>query len=158
MTHRKYSPYSTSTSKDTDMSAMEPLCLLAGIDPKKLSREKRLLLEAEFFVRIYKKLEDNVRKQYKHYFSLLKFTLHKENVTVEENFARSFIQTMLSAGNYTLQGIARYTNTPEDVLIEVIAGRNLHPSALFLRKLIELDRIQRRDFYHAIVKESLEEE
>ena len=140
------------------MSAMEPLCLLAGIDPKKLSKEKRLLLEAEFFARIYKKLEESFRKQYKHYFNLLKFTLHKENATVEENFARSFIQNMLSSGDYTVQGIARYTNTPEDVLLEIIAGRNLYPSAVFLRKLIELDRTQRRDFYHEIVKKSLEEE
>ena len=140
------------------MSSMEPLCLLAGIDPKKLSKEKKLLLEAEFFARIYQKLEENFRKQYKHYFNLFRFTLHKENVTVEENFARSFIQSMLSSGGYTLQGIARYTNTPEDVLLEIIAGRNPYPSAVFLRKLIELDRTERRDFYHTIVKESLKED
>ena len=77
---------------------------------------------------------------------------------MEENFARSFIQSMLSSGGYTLQGIARYTNTPEDVLLEIIAGRNPYPSAVFLRKLIELDRTERRDFYHTIVKESLKED
>ena len=140
------------------MSAMEPLCLLAGIDPKKLSKERKLLLEAEFYARIYKKLEDKFRKQYKNYFGLLKFTLHRENITLEENFARSFIQHMLSSGDYTLQGIARYTDTPEDTLLEIVAGRNLYPSAFFMRKLIELDRVTRKDFYHAMVMESLEEE
>src|SRR3990167_5889215 len=138
------------------MSAIEPLCLLAGIKPKKFSKEKILLLEAEFFVRIYKKLEDELRQQYKNYFRLLKFTLHKEDTMLEQNFTRDFIQRMLSSGDYTLQGIAHYTNTPEDILHEIIAGRNPYQSAVFLRKLIELDRSIRRDFYRAIVKESLE--
>ncbi|HLB42408.1 MAG TPA: hypothetical protein VJN02_06095 [Gammaproteobacteria bacterium] len=140
------------------MTAMEPLCLLVGINPKKLSKEKKLLLEADFFVRIYKKLEENFRNQYKNYFGLLKFTLYKENKMMEENFARSFIQTMLSSGDYTLEGIARYTDTSEDVLFEIMLGRNLYPSAVFLRKVIELDRTTRRDFYRAMLRESLEEE
>ncbi|OGT38524.1 MAG: hypothetical protein A3F11_04525 [Gammaproteobacteria bacterium RIFCSPHIGHO2_12_FULL_37_14] len=140
------------------MSAMEPLCLLAGIDPKRFSKEKRLLLEAEFFSRIYKKLEDNFRKQYTNYFNLFRFTLNREDIALEENFVRSLIQNMLSSGDYTVQGIARYTNTPEDVLMEIIVGLNPYPSAIFLRRLIELDRAQRRDFYHTLVKESLNEE
>src|SRR3990167_10877426 len=140
------------------MTAMEPLCLLVGINPKKLSKEKKLLLEADFFVRIYKKLEENFRNQYKNYFGLLKFTLYKENKMMEENFARSFIQTMLSSGDYRLEGIARYTDTSEDVLFEIMLGRNLYPSAVFLRKVIELDRTTRRDFYRAMLRESLEEE
>ena len=77
---------------------------------------------------------------------------------MEENFARSFIQTMLSSGDYTLEGIARYTDTSEDVLFEIMLGRNLYPSAVFLRKVIELDRTTRRDFYRAMLRESLEEE
>ena|SRR3990167_4763933 len=140
------------------MAAMEPLCLLVGINPKKLSKDKKLLLEAEFFARIYQKLEESFRKQYKHYFHLLRFNLYKETITMEENFARSFIQNILSSGNYTLQGLAHYTNTPEEVLMEIIAGRNPYPSAVFLRKLIELDRNQRRDLYQTMMKESLEEE
>lgn len=140
------------------MSAMEPLCLLAGINPKKLSKEKRLLLEAEFFARIYKKLEDDFRKRHRSYFDLFRFTLHQEDRLVEEKFAPLFIQTMLSSDNYTLEGVARYTNTPEEVLINIRDGHNPHPSVTLFRRIIELDRMERREFYQTLIKESLEEE
>ena len=138
------------------MTAIEPLCLLVGIHPKKLSKEKNLLLEAELFARLYTKFEAMFRKQYESYFHLMKFNLYKENIMLGENFARLFVRNMLSTGSYTLPGIARYIDMHQDIVKEVLEGRNLYPSAFFVRRVIELDRIERRDFYRALLKESLE--
>jgi hypothetical protein len=33
------------------MAAMEPLCLLIGIDPKKFTKKEKQLLEADLFMR-----------------------------------------------------------------------------------------------------------
>ena len=49
-------------------------------------------------------------------------------------------------------GRLRYSDTPEDVIQEVIDGRNIRPSAIFLWKIIELHRSVRRDLYDAIIK------
>ncbi|HLB41919.1 MAG TPA: hypothetical protein VJN02_03525 [Gammaproteobacteria bacterium] len=46
------------------MTAMEPLCLLLGINPKRLSKEKNLFLEAECFARLYTQFENLFRKQH----------------------------------------------------------------------------------------------
>ena len=140
------------------MPAMEPLCLLLGINPKKLSKEKRLFLEADFFARIYKKLEDEFRKQHRNYFDLFKMSLYQENAIVEETFSPSFIKRMLSSANYTLEGVARYTHIPEEVLKDIQEGKNHHPSVLLFRRIIELDRTERREFYQNLIKESLKEE
>lgn len=139
------------------MSAMEPLCLLLGVNPKKLSKYKIRFLEAELFVRIYAKLEEIFRNRYKNFFRLMNFTLHMETTMLEANFVRFLIENMISTGNYTMQGIVSYTDTPEDTIHEIMIGRNTSPSVTFVRKLIELDRVARKDFYQAIVKESLDE-
>ena len=138
------------------MPAMEPLCRLIGINPKKLSKEKNLFLEAECFARLYTQFEKRFRKQHEQYCRVMRFNLYKENRMLEENFTRLFVQTMLLEGRYTLQGIARYTDMPLEIVQEVLIGNNPYPSALFLRKVIELDRLERRDFYRALLKESLQ--
>ncbi|HLB42514.1 MAG TPA: hypothetical protein VJN02_06650 [Gammaproteobacteria bacterium] len=51
----------------------------------------------------------------------------------------------LIAGSYTLPG-ARYIDMPEELVREVQMGINAYPSAFLLRRVIELDRCERRDF------------
>ena len=71
---------------------------------------------------------------------------------LEAKFIRLIIQTILSTDEYTLEGIANYTNTHEEVVHEIFCGQNPNPSAIFLRKLIELHRTVRRDLYQEITK------
>ena len=138
------------------MTAMDPLCLLLGINPKRLSKEKNLFLEAECFARLYTQFENLFRKQHEQYFRLMKFNLYKENTMLGEHFGRLFMQQMLSEGSYTLPGIARYIDMPEELVREVQMGINAYPSAFLLRRVIELDRCERRDFYRGLLKESLQ--
>ncbi len=134
------------------MSATEPLCLLIGINPSVLQKEEIIILEAELFVCLCEELKEIFKAQYKHYFRLMKFTEEMEDAMLESNFISLIIKDILLTEEYTLQGIAHYTNTPEDVVHEIVSGRNASPSATFLRRAIELHRLVRRDLYGAIIK------
>lgn len=134
------------------MSAVEPLCKLIGINPHQISKEENLILEADLFTRICEELKEIFREQFKNYFRLLKLTIEKENHMLESNFVRLIIKDILSTEEYTMSGIAQYADIHEDVVDEVIAGRNTNPSAIFLRKVIELHRSVRCDVYNLIIK------
>lgn len=134
------------------MSAIEPLCCLIGIDKRKLSKKESILIEADLFSRICDELKEVFRQQYKTYFCLMRFTLEMENTMLEEIFISSIIRDILSTGEYTLQGIARYTDTHEDVIQELASGINKQPLAILFRKIIELHRSVRFEIYNAIAK------
>ena len=139
------------------MSAVQPLCLLQGIDPSQFSKEELLLLEAELFVRICGELRKIMRKQNKDYFLIMKFNPEKENTMLEIKFIRCIINDILSTEEYNLMGIALYTDTPEDVIYELASGCNINPTFLLSRKLIELHRTVRPDLYREIANKIRQE-
>ncbi len=134
------------------MPAVEPLYYLIGINIANLSKEEKLLLEAELFLKICDELREIFRKQHRDYFNCMKFTLEMENTMLDANFIRLIIQDILLSEEYTLQGIARYIDTHEDVVHELAAGLNTKPLATYFRKTIELHRTVRHELYHAIGK------
>lgn len=134
------------------MPATQPLYHLIGISLCRLSKEENLLLEATLFVDLYKKLLEIFRQQNQTYFHLMKFTLEMENAMLEENFVRFIIKDILLTEEYSLEGIARYTDTHTDVVQELASGLNTKPLAIFLRKIIELHKSVRRDLYQSISK------
>ena len=134
------------------MSAIEPLCHLIGINCTDLSKEEYSLLEADLFIRICEELKEFFRTQYKSYFQLMKFNLEKENIMLEKNLGSLITNDILSTKEYSISGIANYSDTPPDVIQEIIDGRNHRPSAVFLLRIIELHRLIRRDLYDTIIK------
>ena len=82
----------------------------------------------------------------------MKFSIDRENSMLETNFMRFIIEDILSTEEYTLQGIAYHLDIHEDVILEIIAGRNNSPSATLQRKFIELHRSVRLDLYQEIIK------
>ncbi len=138
------------------MSATEPFYRLIGITSSQLTKEERLLLEAEIFIRICGELKEIFRKHYRDYFCLMKFTIEMENNMLESQFARLIIQDILATGEYNLAGVAQYTNSYEEVVEEIMTGLNLTPSAIFMQKLIELHRSVRRELYTSIIKKVAE--
>ncbi len=138
------------------MSAIEPLCRLIGVVPGQLTLEQSFLLEADLFTRICEELKEIFRKRHRDYFRLMKFTNEMGNMMLETKFVRLIIQDILATGEYNLGGIAHYTDTHEEVIEEVMIGRNVSPSAIFLRKLIDLHRSVRREVYEEIVKKVTE--
>ena len=131
---------------------MEPLCYLMGINPKKFSKEELILLEAELFIRICDELKEVFRQKYIEFFNFMKFTVMQEDKMLEKNFIRIILNDILSTEEYTLQGIARYADTHEDIIHELASGLNTKPLATCLRKVIELHRLVRHDLYKAIGK------
>ncbi len=134
------------------MPMPELLCQTMGINPYKLSSEENLILEVELYTRICDKLKEFFIGQHKVYFRLMKCTAEVEDAMMEARFARCVINDILSTEEYTLPGIACYTQTPEEVVYDVAMGINTTPTAIFLRKIIELHRSIRRELYHEIIK------
>lgn len=138
------------------MSATELLCLLVGVNPKNLSREQNLLLEAELFTRICEELKEIFRIKNKEFFRLMKFDTEKENTMLEANLIRCLINDILTSQEYSLSGIACYTQIPEDVIYDIAAGCNINPSLPLSRKIIELHRTVRPNLYRDILKKITE--
>jgi len=134
------------------MSAVEPLYQLIGVHPKKLTKEQSILLDIALFSYICEELKNIARENYKTYFYLIKLETEKENTMFEINLERWIINDILSTKEYSLQGIAYYTDTPPDVIEEVMIGYNTRSSGIFLRKIIELHRSVRRELYSEIMK------
>ena len=134
------------------MTAPEPLCQLLGINPSQFSKEENLILEAELFTHICEELKEIIKTQYKDYFQLMNFTKEREDTMIEAEFLRCVIKDILSTEEYSLRGIAYYTDTPEDVVHEVIAGNNNNPSFAFSRRVIELHVSVRPEIYRAIMQ------
>ncbi len=140
------------------MASVALFCQQIGIDISKVSKTEIFLLEAELFTRICKELKEVYRQQHRDYFHLLKFTTEMENTMLEASFVRFILRDILSTEEYNLAGIAYYTDTHEDIIQEVIDGRNTSPSAILLRRSIELHRSVRQDLYHSIIKKIASEQ
>lgn len=134
------------------MPAIEPLCSLMGASCSTLTKEEITLLEMEIFATICKELEEIFSESYGNYFRLMKFNIEKESVVLEGKLIQLIIEDILSTNEYNLQGIALYTNTHKDVVEEVMTGRNINPSAIFFRRLIDLHRSVRRNLYDKILE------
>lgn len=104
-----------------------------------------------------KNLKIYTEKEYEDYFYLMKFTKYKEDLMLETNFICLIIKDIFSSGEYTLEGIAIYTNTPIDVVQDIFTSINKAPSAAFFRRVIELHRTIRKELYLNLMKKIIEE-
>ena len=134
------------------MPAIEPLCKLIETKLCHFTKEENFLIEADLFVRICEEIKGIFREKHQNYFCLMRYGKEKENTVLDANFAKLIIQDILSTEEYNLNGITLYTNTCEDVIQEIIEGRNVNPSSNFLRRIIELHNMVRPELYHAISK------
>lgn len=139
------------------MSTVQPLCLLLSIDSRQFAKEELLFFEAELFVRICGELKERIREQNKDYFRAMKFNIEKENIMLEIKFIRCIINDILSTEEYSLSGVALYTDTPEDVIYELASGCNTNPTFLLSRKIIELHRSVRPNLYREIANKIKQE-
>ncbi len=111
-----------------------------------------MLLEVELFARICDELKEIFRKKYKNFFQIMKYTLIKEDEMLENNLMQIILNDIISTEEYTLEGIATYTDIHIDIIRELASGLNTKPLATCLRKVIELHRTVRRDLYQTISK------
>ncbi len=110
------------------------------------------LIEADFFVRTCEELKSFFRHQYKNFLQVLNYNYEMEDAFVENNFITDLVKDILDSEEYTLPGIAYHTQISEDALLDLILGRNLNPSLRIFRKIVELHRTSRPEFYRLMAK------
>jgi hypothetical protein len=139
------------------MPAIERMSQSLGLNIKKLSRDEILIVEIELFARICEELREIYKQKYADYFYLIKFDLEKVNTMFEENFIVDVIKDLLLSKEYSLEGIACYTQTPEEVICDIAAGCINSPSLHLSRRLISLHRNARPNLYREIMKKIIAE-
>ena len=75
----------------------------------------------------------------------------------DDNIVRCLINDLIQSGEYSLPGIASYTNTPEDVVYDIASGLNTRPSFFLARKVIDLHKEARKDIYIKILNKVIEQ-
>lgn len=139
------------------MSSVQSLFVLLKMNTQHLSKNELLFLEAEIFIRICQELKEKIREQNKNYFQTIKYTTETENAVLEIKFIRCIVNDILSTEDYSLPGVALYTNTPEEVIYEIASGANTNPTFILSRKLIELHRTVRPHLYQSILEKIKDE-
>lgn len=132
------------------MDSAKSILDLLGVGKGVLSKQESILFEAEIFTQICEELKEIIKIQNKDYFRTLKITSEKENTMIESNFIRCIVNDIISTEEYTLLGIACYTNTPEEVILEVATGQNTAPTFSLSQKIINLHRSVRPQLYATI--------
>lgn len=133
------------------MPQVEPLCRSIGIKTQYISKEENIFLENQLFSLVCEELKSHFKVFHHDYFRTIKIAKKKEKLKMEENFVRFLINDILSTGQYTIAGIAYYTYTSEEVIYELATGKNTNPSSRLLRRLIELHREIKPEFYREII-------
>jgi hypothetical protein len=134
------------------MPMLELLCHMTGFTPYKLSKNENQIVEAELFTRICDELKNLFKIYYQNYFNLMKLNTEMENTMLESTFMQNIINDILTTEEYTLEGIAYYTQSPEEVIIDILTGKNQTPSLQLARKIIEIHRTLRPELYSTLIK------
>ncbi len=134
------------------MPAMEFLCRIIGVNPARLSKEENVILEAVLFCSLCDYLKDRFEHEFISDFSLMNDNSNRDEMMMEASFIRFIIHDLIRSGEYTMAGIAVYTNIPEEVVYEIAIGKNISPSLYVSRKIIELHKTVRLDLYQEIMR------
>lgn len=131
---------------------MELLYSLLEIDSNKISKAEAVILEADLFARLCCELMNFFESQYQNFLHFLKSDFNTEENMLNVNLVRCMINDILSTDEYSLNGIASYTQLPEDILYDLATGQNTDPSLILSRRILELHRSVRPDLYRRIIK------
>lgn len=126
------------------MAMMEYLCCMAGVDPRKLSKEENLLLEAVLTLQLCDELA-----QIYQFNQIMK---EKNNMMLPGNIIHLILQDLIKSNDYTITGVATYSNVPEDVIYDIAVGNNVNPSLDVSRKIIELHKTARSELYNKVMQ------
>jgi hypothetical protein len=133
------------------MPALERLCHFVGFNANQFTKEENILLEVELYSRITHQIWKNYKAQYKDYFRIVELNVEKENLIMEMHIIRCLINDILKSETYTLSGIAYYTETPEEIIQDLMIGYKIGPVLVFTRKLIELHKLVKPELYQDII-------
>jgi len=133
------------------VSRIDLVSELLLIRPCNLTKVEKNLLEINLFALVYEELHKIFKQQYERYFKLIPFIYLKDEDMLTVNFIQEMLKDILSTSEYTMSGVANYTNIPEEVLFDIILGTNTNPTFELSRKLFELHMVVRRELYRQIL-------
>lgn len=128
---------------------------LIKIDTHKFTKEELIVIETELFARLYDELFAFYKNKHIDQFNMMRFSLDMDATMLEKNFLRFIINDILESSEYSLEGIACYTQTPEDVICDILAGINNNPSLFLSKKIIDLHRSIRPTYYQETMQKIL---
>ena len=134
------------------MASLELLCHFMGIDSKQFTKEETLILEAELYKRVQEEIWELYKFPHKDYFYCFKLNNEMENIIMELHMIRCLITDILKSEAYTISGISYYTQTPEEIIQDLLMGNKIGSVIAFPRKLIELHKSIRPEIYLNIIK------
>ncbi|HTM63577.1 MAG TPA: hypothetical protein VL360_03650 [Gammaproteobacteria bacterium] len=132
------------------MATMEYLCSMAGVDPGKLSREENLLIEVILICGICDELKEIY--QIKVPVNGVKKIIMEDKNMMHGNVINLILQDLIKSNDYTIEGVASYSNVPEDVIYDIAIGSNTNPTLEVSRKIIELHKSARVDLYQKVMQ------
>ncbi len=111
---------------------------------------ERCFLEIKLLIHFYEGLLELFNNRYNDYLKLIQSNYERNWTSIK--FMQELIKDILATEEYTLSGIAEYSNIPEEVLYDVAAGVNDNPSFDISRKLFQLHMTLRPDIYKNILQ------
>ena len=139
------------------MPAPEPLGRLIGINTNRLSKEENFILEVSLFAHVCNEFEDMIKVQNKDYLRFIKSNKEKEVAMLNANLIRYVINDILLTGDYSVEGLAYYTETADEVIYDLASGKNVAPSMPLFRKIIDLHKSIRTNLYRDILSKAVTE-
>ncbi|MFZ2315067.1 MAG: hypothetical protein WAW86_05360 [Gammaproteobacteria bacterium] len=139
------------------MAATMPLYNLLDIDLDNLTTQERSFVDMILCVSLCEEFRHQILAQYKGYFNSIKENAEKERSMLEQNIIGCILNDILSTNEYSLSGVAYYTNTPEEILMDVSTGSNLNPTFNLSRKLIDLHRTVKPQLYVDLLRKILDQ-
>ncbi len=134
------------------MPAIQPLCCFFGINLNCLSKIEKILVESELFYQFCEEIKFFLNSPNHHFYYSIKLNALKEDTMLDAKLIRFILKDILATEEYSVKGIALYTDSFEDVINEIIIGFNSNPSGIFLQKLIRLHRDARPEVYQFMIK------
>lgn len=121
---------------------------------KQLTQNEKNLLEAVLFIQILDGLKEEFDQIYNSHFSSKNFIScqKKGNNMQYDTLLTLIIRDLVESDEYSIEGIARYTNIPVDTIYNAAAGLNHEPSGTLLRRIITLHKSTRPSLYKKIIQ------
>lgn len=136
---------------DKEMAAVIPLYDSLEIDLDGLGSQQRAFIDTVLFFDLCEKMQNRILAGYKTYFNAIKQNAEKEKIMLEENIMSCILNDILSTKEYTLAGVAYYTDTPEEILLDLSAGVNSNPTFSLSRRLMDLHRMVKPQLYSVLL-------
>lgn len=118
-----------------------------GWQLNKLSQFERNIARAKRYQLLLQIARIMQEEHHKVYFDLLNLDHEVRDDMNQDNLPQFIVNDTIETGEYTIEGIALYTQTPPDVIRDIASGLLRRPSYAIMEKLLEINFSVRKPIY-----------